>query len=111
MVVVVVVVVVVMVVVMAVVVGILVVFSSGNSSNSVNIFFCKPLQELFSDSGMIVIAVGIIGATVMPHNLFLHSSIILTRKVCMNHYIHLDTLVHRVVSIHVHFILCVGRSR
>mmetsp|Transcript_20099 Transcript_20099/g.28806 ORF Transcript_20099/g.28806 Transcript_20099/m.28806 type:complete len:497 (+) Transcript_20099:852-2342(+) len=40
-----------------------------------------PSKELFTDSGMLFIGVGIIGATVMPHNLFLHSSIILTRQV------------------------------
>ena len=30
--------------------------------------------------GMVYIAIGIIGATVMPHNLYLHSSIVQTRK-------------------------------
>ena len=29
---------------------------------------------------MVVLAIGIIGATVMPHNLYLHSSIVQTRK-------------------------------
>lgn len=38
-----------------------------------------PSQELFADKGMLLIAVGIMGATVMPHNLYLHSSIIQTR--------------------------------
>jgi manganese transport protein len=40
-----------------------------------------PKGDLFTDGGMLYVAVGIIGATVMPHNLFLHSSIILTRKI------------------------------
>ena len=40
-----------------------------------------PTKQLFTDSGMLFIAIGILGATVMPHNLFLHSSIILTRKI------------------------------
>ena len=40
-----------------------------------------PSRELFTNNGMLFVAVGIIGATVMPHNLFLHSSIILTRNV------------------------------
>ncbi len=31
-------------------------------------------------SGMLVIAVGIIGATVMPHNLYLHSALVQSRK-------------------------------
>ena len=38
-----------------------------------------PTDRLFKDSSMLYIAVGIIGATVMPHNLYLHSSIVLTR--------------------------------
>lgn len=33
------------------------------------------------DAGALFIAVGILGATVMPHNLYLHSSIVQTRKV------------------------------
>ena len=41
-----------------------------------------PSKELFTNSEMLFIGIGIIGATVMPHNLFLHSSIILTR--CVN---------------------------
>ena len=32
-------------------------------------------------AGMIVVAIGMIGATVMPHNLFLHSALVQTRKV------------------------------
>jgi len=35
----------------------------------------------FSHVGMIVIAIGMIGATVMPHNLYLHSALVQTRKV------------------------------
>jgi manganese transport protein len=34
----------------------------------------------FPQSGMVVIAIGIIGATVMPHNLFLHSALVQSRK-------------------------------
>ncbi|MCA9234249.1 MAG: Nramp family divalent metal transporter [Planctomycetales bacterium] len=34
----------------------------------------------FRQMGMIVVAVGIIGATVMPHNLYLHSALVQTRK-------------------------------
>lgn len=34
----------------------------------------------FRESGMLVIAIGIIGATVMPHNLFLHSALVQSRK-------------------------------
>jgi len=38
-----------------------------------------PTDRIFKEQEMMYIAVGIIGATVMPHNLFLHSSIVLTR--------------------------------
>jgi manganese transport protein len=34
----------------------------------------------FREDGMIVIAIGIIGATVMPHNLYLHSALVQSRK-------------------------------
>jgi manganese transport protein len=34
----------------------------------------------FRESGMIVVAIGMIGATVMPHNLFLHSALVQSRK-------------------------------
>jgi manganese transport protein len=39
-----------------------------------------PRPEIFTNPEMIYIAIGIIGATVMPHNLYLHSSIVQTRK-------------------------------
>lgn len=35
----------------------------------------------FLDNGALYIAVGIIGATVMPHNLYLHSALVQTRKI------------------------------
>jgi len=38
-----------------------------------------PTGELFNNSGMLFIALGILGATVMPHNLYLHSSIVGSR--------------------------------
>ena len=39
-----------------------------------------PTTSILSDHGMLFIAIGIIGATVMPHNLYLHSSIVQTRS-------------------------------
>ena len=39
-----------------------------------------PSPEILSNPGMLYIAIGILGATVMPHNLYLHSSIVQTRK-------------------------------
>ncbi|WP_059051823.1 Nramp family divalent metal transporter [Paenibacillus senegalimassiliensis] len=38
-----------------------------------------PKLQILQDPGMLYIAIGIIGATVMPHNLYLHSSIVQTR--------------------------------
>lgn len=54
------------------------------------IFFAQPLwreaaqgliprAEVFRNREMLYIAIGILGATVMPHNLYLHSSIVQTR--------------------------------
>jgi manganese transport protein len=39
-----------------------------------------PRTAIIRDSEMLYIAIGILGATVMPHNLYLHSSIVQTRK-------------------------------
>lgn len=38
-----------------------------------------PRTEIVTNPGMLYIAIGILGATVMPHNLYLHSSIVQTR--------------------------------
>ncbi len=40
-----------------------------------------PSTEIISNPEMLYIAIGILGATVMPHNLYLHSSIVQTRKI------------------------------
>jgi manganese transport protein len=39
-----------------------------------------PTAEVVTNPAMLYIAIGIIGATVMPHNLYLHSSIVQTRR-------------------------------
>jgi manganese transport protein len=39
-----------------------------------------PSLEIVRNPGMLYIAIGILGATVMPHNLYLHSSIVQTRS-------------------------------
>ncbi|MEK7672268.1 MAG: Nramp family divalent metal transporter [Patescibacteria group bacterium] len=39
-----------------------------------------PVKELFTNKEIMYIAVGILGATVMPHNLYLHSAIVQTRN-------------------------------
>ena len=54
------------------------------------IFFARPLwleaargflptAQILKDREMLYLAIGILGATVMPHNLYLHSSIVQTR--------------------------------
>jgi manganese transport protein len=40
-----------------------------------------PSKEIVTNPEMLYIAIGIIGATVMPHNLYLHSSIVQTRAI------------------------------
>src|SRR6184192_422898 len=40
-----------------------------------------PRGQIVTNQGMLYVAMGILGATVMPHNLYLHSSIVQTRKV------------------------------
>src|SRR5881398_1661099 len=39
-----------------------------------------PGPHIVMDQGMLYVSIGIIGATVMPHNLYLHSSIVQTRR-------------------------------
>jgi manganese transport protein len=39
-----------------------------------------PSFEIIRNTDMLYVAIGILGATVMPHNLYLHSSIVQTRK-------------------------------
>src|SRR5881398_2907030 len=39
-----------------------------------------PSSNIVANPGMLYVSIGILGATVMPHNLYLHSSIVQTRK-------------------------------
>jgi manganese transport protein len=39
-----------------------------------------PSTSIITDPGMLFIAIGMLGATVMPHNLYLHSSIVQSRR-------------------------------
>jgi manganese transport protein len=43
-----------------------------------------PSAEVAADPAMLYLALGILGATVMPHNLFLHSGVVQTRFVAPN---------------------------
>jgi len=51
------------------------------SNPSLPLFFSNllPKPEIVTNPTMLYIAIGILGATVMPHNLYLHSSIVQTR--------------------------------
>ncbi|MDB5532980.1 MAG: Mn2+/Fe2+ transporter, family [Hyphomicrobiales bacterium] len=40
-----------------------------------------PTSDLATNPEMLYIALGILGATVMPHNLYLHSGVVLTRQI------------------------------
>ena len=40
-----------------------------------------PAREMFTSRDMLYISVGMLGATVMPHNLYLHSSLVQTRAI------------------------------
>ena len=44
-----------------------------------------PSVEIMRNPSMLYIAIGIIGATVMPHNLYLHSSVVQTRRYDLTH--------------------------
>ena len=44
-----------------------------------------PGHEIIRNPSMLYIAIGIIGATVMPHNLYLHSSVVQTRRYDLTH--------------------------
>lgn len=52
--------------------------SSPNVLNLLNGFV--PHTEIITNKGILYIALGIVGVTIMPHNLYLHSSIVQSRK-------------------------------
>ena len=39
-----------------------------------------PTTEIVTNPEMLYLALGILGATVMPHNLYLHSGVVQTRR-------------------------------
>ena len=55
-----------------------IIFSQPNVAAVLGGFVPKP--EILQNPQMLYLAIGILGATVMPHNLYLHSSIVQTRK-------------------------------
>lgn len=52
-----------------------------------------PSPEIITNPAMLYIAIGIIGATVMPHNLYLHSSIVQTRAYERTEQGHRDAII------------------
>jgi manganese transport protein len=65
-------------VVIAVCFGLMILFSKPEMGALMAGFI--PSSEIIKNPMMLYIAIGILGATVMPHNLYLHSSIVQTRK-------------------------------
>jgi manganese transport protein len=64
--------------------GLEILFSRPSMLGIVQGFFV-PSPQIFRDRGMLYIAIGILGATVMPHNLYLHSAIVQTRAFDRTH--------------------------
>jgi manganese transport protein len=59
--------------------GLEILFAHPSMTGLVKNFFVPPVQ-LLHDREMLYIAISILGATVMPHNLYLHSAIVQTRN-------------------------------
>jgi manganese transport protein len=59
--------------------GLEILFSHPGLSGLARAFFI-PSGQIIRDAGMLYIAIGILGATVMPHNLYLHSALVQTRN-------------------------------
>lgn len=64
--------------VIAVCFGLMILFSRPDIGAMLGGFL--PTAEIIKNPAMLYVAIGILGATVMPHNLYLHSSIVQTRK-------------------------------
>ena len=60
-----------------------IIFSQPQLAPLVKGLFVPPVAIL-KDWGMLYVAIGILGATVMPHNLYLHSAIVQTRSFKLN---------------------------
>lgn len=68
-----------LIVVIGVCFGLEILFSRPDLAGIARGFFV-PSAEIIKNREMLYIAIGILGATVMPHNLYLHSSIVQTRN-------------------------------
>ncbi len=56
------------------------IFLSRPQWSAIALHLFVPSREIMANGDMLYIAIGILGATVMPHNLYLHSSIVQTRN-------------------------------
>ncbi len=59
--------------------GLEIAFSHPDALGIARGFFTPPL-EVLTNTEMLYISIGILGATVMPHNLYLHSAVVQTRQ-------------------------------
>ena len=57
-----------------------------------------PRAEIVTNPAMLYIAIGILGATVMPHNLYLHSSIVQTRRFAQDEEGKADAVRHATID-------------
>ena len=57
-----------------------------------------PSTEIVTNPAMLYIAIGILGATVMPHNLYLHSSIVQTRRFAQDEAGKRDAVKHATID-------------
>jgi manganese transport protein len=57
-----------------------------------------PRVEIVKNANMLYIAIGILGATVMPHNLYLHSSIVQTRMYADTHEGHREAIRYATID-------------
>ncbi len=57
-----------------------------------------PSTQIVTNPAMLYIAIGILGATVMPHNLYLHSSIVQTRRFARDEAGKRDAITHATID-------------
>jgi manganese transport protein len=57
-----------------------------------------PSTQIVTNPAMLYIAIGILGATVMPHNLYLHSSIVQTRRFAQDEAGKRDAVKHATID-------------
>ncbi|MDQ2879333.1 MAG: Nramp family divalent metal transporter [Pseudomonadota bacterium] len=60
-----------------------------------------PTARIVTDPTMLYLAIGILGATVMPHNLYLHSSIVQTRRFAKDEAGKRDAIRHATIDSNV----------